>query len=108
MMLDFILFFIGISGLLILYIVLAHLSARMCEGMGLPSYYLLYFIAILALVLALPQGWPIYYEQKDTSSDILFILLIIGNAIAIAASFKYWWWLKDELLNKNMGGKTDE
>ncbi|HEY9205993.1 MAG TPA: hypothetical protein VIO58_08730 [Candidatus Methanoperedens sp.] len=108
MMQDFVFFFTGISGLLILYIVLAHLSARMCEGMGLPSYYLLYFIAILALILTLPQGWQIYFEQKDTSSDILFILMIIGNTIAITASFRYWWWLKDELLNKNMGGKTDE
>ncbi len=108
MMPDFVLFFIGLSGLLMLYIILAHLSARMCEGMGLPSYYLLYFIAILALILTLPEGWQIYYEQKDSSLDTLLILLIIGNIIAIAASFKYWWWLKDELLNKNMGGKTDE
>lgn len=101
MILDFSLFFLGISGLIILYIVLIHLSARMGEGMGLPGYYRLYYIAILSLILTLPTGWSIHYTAKESSQEILFVLLIIGNAIAIAASFKYWWWLKNQLMDKS-------
>ncbi len=100
MILDFILFFSGILGLIIFYAVLVHLSARMGEGMGLPKYYLLYFIVILLLILTIPAGWSIHYAKERSSEDTLFALLIIGNIIAIAASFKYWWWLKSELLEK--------
>ncbi len=99
MILNFILFFIGILGFIVLYMVLAHLSARMGEGLRLPKYYLLYYISILALILALPVGWSIHYEENG-SQDILFALLTTGNAVALAASYKYWWWLKNELVYK--------
>ncbi len=96
-------FLLGISGFLILYIVLAHLSARMGEGLRLPGYYRLYYIAILILVLAGLYGSSQYAGEND-SEDILLILLIIGNALAVAASYKYWWWLKDELwITKDKG-----
>jgi len=101
--LDFGLFFLGILGLFVFYTVLAHLSVRMGEGLRIPRYYVLYFIAILILIMAIPAGWQIYFDGNATSIDILFILLIIGNSIAIAASYKYWWWLKNELWVK--GGK---
>ncbi|KCZ71968.1 hypothetical protein ANME2D_02025 [Candidatus Methanoperedens nitroreducens] len=96
MIIDFSLFLSGILGFLVLYIVLIRLSARMGEGMGLPRYYLLYYVAILALILTIPAGWSIHYAKEESLEDVLFTLLIIGNAIVIAASFKYWWWLKDE------------
>jgi hypothetical protein len=69
----------------------------MGEGMSLPRYYLLFYIAILFLIISLPSGWSIYFSGEKDAEDILFTLLTIGNAIAIGASFKYWWWLKDEL-----------
>ncbi len=101
MILDFFLFSLGILGLIILNITLARLSARMGEGMGLPGYYRLYYVTVLTQVIALAAGW--YYMGQET----LFSLLIIGNVIAIAASFRYWWWLRDELVNKNKGDKSN-
>lgn len=98
MILEFSLFFLGILGLLVFYTALAHLSARMGEGMGAPKYFLLYYIAIIALIMTIPAGWRIHYVSSTTSADTLFALLIIGNSIVLAASYKYWWWLKDELL----------
>jgi len=45
---------------------------------------------------------PVHREKLY--DDILPILLITGNVLAVAASYKYWWWLKDELrMKKNMG-----
>lgn len=93
------LFLLGISCFIILYAVLAHLSVRMGEGLHLPAYYRLYYIAIFVLVVAGIYGWSQYSGEKG-SDDMLLILLIIGNVFAVAASYKYWWWLKDELWNK--------
>ncbi|MCX9011199.1 MAG: hypothetical protein OIN66_08765 [Candidatus Methanoperedens sp.] len=100
MIVEFGLFFLGILGLLVFYTVLARLSVRMGEGMGISKYYILYYFSILALILTIPEGWSVHYAGNRDSGGTLFALLIIGNAIAIAASFKYWWWLKDELLGK--------
>ncbi len=97
MILDFGLFLAGILGFLILFGVLSHLSARMGEGMRITKYYILFYVAILILVIAIPEGLSIYYSAEKSSKDTLFALLSLGNVIAIAASFKYWWWLKDEL-----------
>ncbi|TRZ90202.1 MAG: hypothetical protein D4R88_04085 [Methanosarcinales archaeon] len=102
------LFLLGISGFIILYVVLAHLSARMGEGLRLPGYYRLYYIAILVLVVAALYGWYQYSGEKGYD-DILLILLIIGNVFAVAASYKYWWWLKDELwIKKDNGEESNE
>ncbi len=102
------LFLLGISGFIILYAVLAHLSARMGEGLHLPGYYGLYYIAILVLVVAALYGWYQYTGEKG-SDDMLLILLIIGNVFAVAASYKYWWWLKDELwIKKDNGEESNE
>ncbi len=98
MILEFGLFCLGILGLLVFYTALAHLSERMGEGMGAPKYYLLYYFAVIALIMTIPAGWQIHYASSMTSGDSLFALLIIGNSIVLAASYKYWWWLKDELL----------
>lgn len=99
------LFLIGISGFLIFYAVLAHLSARMGEGLRLPPYYRIYYIAVLFLVLAAIYGW----YNGGGSEDMIMVLLIIGNALAIVASYKYWWWLKDELwMKKDKGERSNE
>jgi len=103
-----VLFLLGISGFILLYAVLAHLSARMGEGLRLPAYYRLYYIAILVLILAALYGWYQYSGEKG-SDELLLIFLIIGNMLAIAASYKYWWWLKGELwIKKDMGDESDE
>lgn len=101
MIIDFILIYIGILGLLILYAVLSHLSARMGEGMRVPKYYLLFYISIIFLIVSIPVVYSTRVE------DTFFALLTLGNVIAIVASYKYWWWLKDELWGKK-GGKSDE
>ncbi len=100
------LFLLGMSGFIILYAVLAHLSARMGEGLRLPGYYRLYYIAILVLVVAALYSW--LYSGEKGSDDMLLILLIIGNVLAVAASYKYWWWLKDELwVKKDKGDESN-
>ena len=102
------LFLLGISGFIILYVVLAHLSERMGEGLRLPGYYWLYYVAILVLVVAALYGWYQYSSEKGYD-NILLILLIIGNVFAVAASYKYWWWLKYELwMKKETGEKSNE
>ncbi len=100
MILDFGLFMAGILGFLILFSVLSQLSARMGEGMRITNYYLLFYVAILILLIAIAEGWSIHYSANKSSQDTLFALLSLGNVIAIAASFKYWWWLKGELRAK--------
>jgi hypothetical protein len=105
--LDFLIFSLGILGLVILNTVLARLSARMGEGMGLPGYYWLYYITVLTLAIALAAGWTIYYTENESSQEVLFSLLIMGNVISTAASFRYWWWLRNELINKNKGEKSN-
>lgn len=107
MILDLILIYIGILGLLILYAVLSHLSARMGEGMRVPKYYFLFYIAIIFLIVSIPFVYSMIYSGEQGDDDAFFALLTLGNAIAIAASYKYWWWLKDELWRKK-GGISDE
>jgi len=98
------LFLIGISGFLIFYAVLAHLSKRMGEGLRLPPYYMIYYIAVLFLVLAALYGW-----YSGGSEDRMMVLLIIGNVLAVIASYKYWWWIKDELwIKKDKGEESNE
>lgn len=97
MTIDFVLFYAGILGILVFYAVLMHLSARMGEGMGLPKYYLLYYLAIFALILTIPA---VQYAPNGSSGNTLFILLTVGNIIVVAVSFKYWWWLKNEFFRK--------
>ncbi len=97
MTIDVVLFYAGILGILVFYAVLMHLSARMGEGMHLPKYYLLYYLAIFALILTIPA---VQYAPNDNSGDILFTLLLVGNIIVMAVSFKYWWWLKNEFFGK--------
>jgi hypothetical protein len=105
MILDLSLFYIGILGILIFYFVLIQLSSRMGEGMRLPKYYRLYYLAILAIILAIPLGWSIYYANDRSPENTLFALLTAGNIVAMAASFKYWWWLKNEVWISGKGGK---
>jgi hypothetical protein len=102
------LFLLGISGFIVFYAVLAHLSARMGEGLRLSRYYRLYYIAILVLAVAALYGWYRYADEKGLD-DMVQIMLIVGNVLAVAASCKYWWWLKDELwIRKGKGERSNE
>jgi hypothetical protein len=106
-MIPAVLFLMGISGFIVFYAVLAHLSARMGEGLRLSGYYRLYYIAILILVVAALYGW-LYTDEKGWD-DMLIIMLIVGNVLAVSASHKYWWWLKDELwIKKDRGERSNE
>ncbi len=96
------LFLLGISGILVLYAVLAHLSARMGEGLRVRGYYRIYYIAILFLISGAVYG---FYVNGGVPEDIVMILLITGNVLAVAASYRYWWWLKDELWIKKDKGE---
>ncbi len=99
---------IGIIGIVIFYIVLARLSARMGEGLMLPSYYFWYYIASIIAISTIPLH--IYMHQKydmqhspDPLLDLLalyFSLLLLSNIIVLSVSFKYWLWLKDEILGR--------
>jgi len=83
---------VGMLGIIVLFLVLARLSARMGEGMHLARYYYLYYLSILLVILAA----FLYFQPLD---GILALGLLIGsNCLAILASYKYWWWLKDELV----------
>jgi hypothetical protein len=106
-MIDFIPIFIGILGLLILYTVLSLLSARMGEGMRVPKYYYLFYIPIVFLIVSLSLVYSTNYSREQGVQVTFFSLLTLGNVIAIFASYKYWWWLKDELWGKK-GGNSDE
>lgn len=108
--LDFLLQSIGIIGIIIFYIVLAKLSARMGEGLMLAPYYLWYYVAIIITLLTIPIH--VYLHQKyemphsiEATLDLqgLYVsLLLISNVIAITVSFRYWWWLKDEIFNRSL------
>jgi len=89
----------------------------MGEGLRLAPYYRWYYVASIITLSSIAVHS--YLHQKygilplaDSSLDLqgLYIsLLLIGNVIVILVSFRYWWWLKDELwVNRNKGGKSDE
>lgn len=86
-------FIIGMVGIVVLFWVLARLSARMGEGMHLARYYYLYYLSILLVILT-----ALLYLQSGDILALLYGLLIAANCLAILASYKYWWWLKDELV----------
>lgn len=93
--LDFLLQSIGIIGILVFYIVLAKLSARMGEGLMLAPYYQLYYVACIIVSLTIPVH--MYSESLDLKG-LYISLLLIGNVIVILISIRYWWWLKNEIL----------
>lgn len=95
---------IGITGIIIFYIVLAKLSARMGEGLMLRPYYLLDYAACVIVLSTIPVHLYIYQQyglaHLGESLDlqvIYFSLLLLSNIIVILVSIRYWWWLKSEL-----------
>lgn len=104
MMLDLLLQSIGIIGIIVFYVVLAKLSARMGEGLMLAPYYLWYYVAIIIASLTIPlhvylhQKYEMPHSMEYLDLQGLYIsLLLISNVIVILVSFRYWWWLKDEI-----------
>jgi hypothetical protein len=86
----------------------------MGRGLGLAPYYLWdYAACIIALssIYVHAQLHPNYGIPQSSSLDLqgLYIsLLLLSNVIVVLVSFKYWWWLKDELLGKSeQGGKSN-
>ena len=104
MILDLLLQSIGIIGIFVFFIVLAKLSARMGEGLRLPSYYLWYYVAIIVALLTIPvhvylhQKYEMPHSVESLDLQGLYVsLLLISNVIVILVSVRYWWWLKDEI-----------
>jgi hypothetical protein len=75
----------------------------MGKGLGLAPYYLWDYVAcIIALssIYVHAQLYPNYGTSQPSSLDLkgLYIsLLLLSNVIVVLVSFKYWWWLKDEI-----------
>lgn len=103
--LEFILQSIGVIGIVVFYVVLSKLSARMGEGLRQPPYYLWYYVACIVILLTIPVHTYLHqnYQTPHSLESLLDIqglyifLLLTGNVIAILVSFRYWWWLKDEI-----------
>lgn len=114
--LDFLLQSIGIIGIIVFYIVLAKLSARMGEGLMLAPYYRWYYASCIIISLTIPvhiylhQRYEMPHSVESLDLQGLYVsLLLISNVIAILVSFRYWWWLKDEIwINRSNGGKSHE
>lgn len=108
MLMELFLQSIGVAGIVIFYLILAKLSARMGEGLMLPSYYLWDYVAGIIALSTIPfhvflhQTYDMPHEP-GTLLDLqgLYILmLLISYLIVILVSFRYWWWLKDEIWGK--------
>ncbi|MCZ7392044.1 MAG: hypothetical protein ABOK23_10125 [Candidatus Methanoperedens sp.] len=103
---------VGTIGIVIFYLVLAKLSARMGNGLGLAPYYLWDYVACIIALSSIYVHAQLHPIPQHASLDVqgLYIsLLLLSNVIVVIVSFKYWWWLKDELGGKSeQGGKSNE
>ncbi|MCZ7383028.1 MAG: hypothetical protein O8C64_15835 [Candidatus Methanoperedens sp.] len=107
---------VGTIGVVIFYLVLSRLSARMGEGLGLPPHYRWHYAASIIALSSIPVHLYLHqnYDMSglaDSSLDLqaLYLsLLLISNIIVILVSFRYWGWLKDELIGRLKGGTPDE
>jgi len=99
---------VGVFGIIIFYIVLAKLSALMGKGLRLASFYLWYYVASIITLLTIPIHLYLHqrYETPHSLESVIdiqglyFSFLLLGNVIVIFVSFKYWFWLKDELFSQ--------
>lgn len=95
---------VGTIGVVIFYLVLSRLSARMGEGLRLPRYYRWHYAACIIALSSIPVHLYLHQPGLAGSSldlQALYIsLLLISNVIVILVSFRYWGWLKDELLGR--------
>lgn len=99
---------IGITGIVISFIIIAKLSARMGEGLMLAPYYRWDYVAVILALSTIPLHFYLHqkYEMphaENVSMDMggLYVfLLLISNIIVILVSFRYWWWLKGAILNQ--------
>ncbi len=104
--LEFILQSIGVIGVVVFYVVLSKLSARMGEGLKLAPYYKLDYVACIIISLTIPIHAYLHQKYEPHSMEYLdlqglyILLLLISNVIVIIVSFRYWWWLKDEILKE--------
>jgi hypothetical protein len=107
---------VGTIGVVVFYIILSRLSARMGEGLRLPPYYRWHYAACIIALSTIPLHLYLHqtYDIPDLAGSSLDLqalyisLLLISNIIVILVSFRYWGWLKDELLGKLKGGKPYE
>ncbi|MCX9029568.1 MAG: hypothetical protein OIN86_15480 [Candidatus Methanoperedens sp.] len=78
----------------------------MGKGLRLASFYLWYYVACIITLLTIPIDLYLHqrYETPHLPAidiqGLYFSFLLLSNVIVILVSFKYWLWLKDELLNQ--------
>jgi hypothetical protein len=85
----------------------------MGEGLRLAPYYRWHYAACIITLSTIPLHLYIHqnYAIPDLTGSsldlqVLYIsLLLIGNVIVILVSFRYWGWLKNELLGKPEQGR---
>lgn len=97
---------VGTIGIVIFYLVLARLSARMGKGLGLAPYHLWDYVACIIALSSIYVHAQLHPQSSLDLQGLYISLLLLSNAIVILVSFKYWWWLKDEIVGKTeQGGK---
>jgi hypothetical protein len=82
----------------------------------LAPYYRWYYVASTITLLTIPVHVYLHQESEIPHSvesldlqGLYISLLLISNVVAILVSFRYWWWLKDEMwINRSNGGKSRE
>jgi hypothetical protein len=85
----------------------------MGEGLRLAPYYRWHYAACIIILSTIPVHLYMHqeYEIPDLTGSsldlqVLYVsLLLISNVIVILVSFRYWGWLKDELLGKLEQGR---
>ena len=76
----------------------------MGKGLMMRPYYQWFYIAIIITFLSIPLHLYMHIAYATHSLEAIDLeglyisLLLLGNIIVFAASIKYWWWLKKELI----------
>ncbi len=99
-MLELLLQSIGVIGIIIFYIVIAKLSARMGKGLKLPAYYKWNYVAcVITFSAILLHAYQHYIKIPHGSLfDLVYILMLLTSNVTVTiVSRRYWWWLKDEI-----------
>lgn len=100
-------FSLGVLSAVVLALVLARLSRKLGEAMKLPSYYYCYYVAVAFFLLTIGLRW---WETSHGHYGVAMSYIVTfaldtlsffaGITMVFLTSFKYWGWLKDELLGK--------
>lgn len=109
-------FTIGLLGEASMFVLLIILGKRLGQALELPSYYRLYWVAVLLLLLPLPLCWALFVAKAwglpEPGAESVFPLKVMVALLptAIAVTFalfstaRYWSWIWEELRRAGKGG----